>query len=486
MGGTFSGPQRDLYETVLEVQVGLLDACVHGTTLDSLHRVSLELMSRGLERLGFDLGAGTGGVAAFYPHSVGHYLGIDTHDTPGVPRSTPLDDGMVVTIEPGAYVPALDAPGGAGAPKHYRGIGIRIEDDVAFLSGGRVENLTVNIPKTVEEVEAACNASRMTSGAGVDAPRSSSHPTPPEIVAERFDVALVTTSDKPEEDPDEDLLLATLLDAGINARVVAWDDPATDWRAPRLAVLRSTWDYPWRLGEWRRWLAVADASTAVLNPASMMQWNSDKRYMMDLAADGVPTVDTAYLWRGASEVDLATLGVARGWGDVVVKPAIGAGSYRAVRTRVDDPAGQAHLEGLLRDGDALVQPFVAAVEAEGEHAVVLIDDGSGSLVATHAVRKSPRFEGDDEAVSEAVPVTTEQQALAQAAIASAMSAVGAVGGRGSGSNPLYARVDMVPDQGVSQGWRVMELELVEPSLFLKQSPAALHAFARAIGGRLHL
>lgn len=149
--GRFTSAQRDLYEALLRT----LKACTalatarQGYTLSGLHRRSVELLSAELRDLGFDLGFGTL-ERILYPHYIGHWLGIDLHDTSSVERATRLEEGMVLTIEPGLYVP--DDP---AFPKAFRGLGMRVEDDVAV---GYEDNLVLSAdaPKEIADIEAVC------------------------------------------------------------------------------------------------------------------------------------------------------------------------------------------------------------------------------------------------------------------------------------------------------------------------------------------
>lgn len=268
-------------------------------------------------------------------------------------------------------------------------------------------------------------------------------------------VALIRCRVLPEPDPDEAPLSAALRARGIDAEAPAWDDPAVDWDAFDANVLRATWNYPAAPDAFLSWAARVPR---LFNPLPVVRWNLHKRYLRDLPVPAVPTV---FLERGA----VTSLREAMSdWPRAVVKPAISAGSYRTIR--VDDPAaGEEHLRALLRDGDAMVQPYVESVETHGERSIVWIDGA-----VTHAVRKSPRFVGDDERVSGALEPTAAERALAEAAVAAAPGPL------------LYARVDVAPD---ARGrLMVMEFEAIEPSLFLSQSEAALERLAGAIH-RLH-
>jgi hypothetical protein len=149
----------------------------------------------------------------------------------------------------------------------------------------------------------------------------------------------------------------------------------------------------------------------------------------------------------------------------VIKPAISAGSFG---TQKVDPSvleeGQRFLESMLEERDMMIQPYVESVDHYGERALVSID---GEL--THAVRKSPRFSTDAEQVSAALPIADDERALAMRIL------------MGAARGALYGRVDLARDERGAP--MVMELELIEPSLFLLQHPAALSRLARAILSR---
>jgi len=278
-------------------------------------------------------------------------------------------------------------------------------------------------------------------------------------------VLLATCRELPEPDPDDRLLLLALERRGITARYAAWDDPLEPWNAD-LIVLRSTWNYylnPRPFLEWAEW---AGRRAPLLNPLDVIFWNHDKRYLLELEHLGVPIVPTVRIECG-QPASLDRLMQSKGWGDVVVKPAISAASYRTRRFGSESVAnGNEHLGQLLADGDVLVQEYMPAVEHHGERSLVWID---GAF--THAVRKAPRLSGGMEDASEMVPISPDETRLGGAALAA--FAPGKL---------LYARVDVVPDP--SGRLRIMELELIEPSLFFRQFPPALERFAEAIRARL--
>lgn len=157
VNGKFSAAQRELYEAVLEVQLACLSQCSPGVSLDYIYSTMLTLLARQLKELGIlpSHASDTDAMKAarqFCPHHVGHYLGMDVHDTPELSRSQPLQPGMVITIEPGLYI----SEDNRSCPERFRGLGVRIEDDVVIRDHGGPLILSANTPKTISEVERTC------------------------------------------------------------------------------------------------------------------------------------------------------------------------------------------------------------------------------------------------------------------------------------------------------------------------------------------
>jgi hypothetical protein len=274
-------------------------------------------------------------------------------------------------------------------------------------------------------------------------------------------IALATCAVKPEEDPDEGPLLAALRRAGAACELLPWDDPAHDPGAFDLVVVRSTWNYPRDPDGFRSWIDRAASATRVLNPPAILRWNLHKRYLLELESLGVPIVPTLFVDRSA-RVDLRAALRARGWGDVVVKPAVSAASYLTRRFAGGElEEAEEFLRGLVAGRDAMVQPYLSSVETQPERSVMWIDG-----LVTHAVEKMPRLAGAHEAVSDARTVRDEERAL----LARALS------GRAAGL--LYARADFLGD--LDGRCVLSELELLEPSLFLLQHPPAIARLAAAI------
>ncbi len=266
---------------------------------------------------------------------------------------------------------------------------------------------------------------------------------------------VATCKSLPEVDIDEAPLAEALRKAGLNAALMAWDDPEADWDAPIATILRSTWNYALDVTRFLAWIDRVDAAGPLLNPRAIVRDNVHKRYLMTLAARGVPVVPTTLVERGAT-CDLAAMSGDR----IVIKPEVGAGSLGAAAFAPGDPAAAAHLAKLTAHGAALVQPYLPSVEGYGERSIVMID---GEL--SHAIRKTPRFSGDDERVTGPFEITSDERAVALAALA-------------PHGDLLYGRVDLARDN--SGHPMVMELELVEPSLFFAYLPGSADRFVAAL------
>lgn len=283
-------------------------------------------------------------------------------------------------------------------------------------------------------------------------------------------VALVTCADGPDvaEDRDLPVLVRALDEAGAEASAEVWDDAGVDWARFDLAVIRSTWDYSWRAAEFTAWAERCGALTRLANPADVVRWNTDKRYLADLAAAGVPVVETRYLAPG-DPVELPDDH------EFVVKPASGAGARFAARyTPGDHDTAVRHVRRMHADGfTAMVQPYVRAIDSGGERALQFF---GGKLL--HASRKGPVLAPGTpyDQRKTAHPGLTDWTATADE-LAVAEAALSAVP---DAPELLYARVDLV--DGDDGRPRVMELELVEPNLFLWLHPESLPVVVERIIG----
>ena len=245
-------------------------------------------------------------------------------------------------------------------------------------------------------------------------------------------VALATSEKWPQLSPDDAQLAPELRNLGIEASPVVWSDAAIDWRAFDLVVIRSCWDYHLRVDEFRRWLDLLEMQRVpVRNPPAVLRWNMHKAYLLELAARTILIPRTEFAK------------------DVIVKPAVSA---------------SAHQTHLVR-GDVIIQEFVEEIVTRGEWSLIFFD-----REFSHAVKKSPK--SGDFRVQEELGGSSDAAIPEERMIREGRRILSAVEG-----DLLYARVDVVdrPD-----GITLMELELIEPSLFLTKSEGAARRFAAAI------
>lgn len=278
---------------------------------------------------------------------------------------------------------------------------------------------------------------------------------------------LASCAELPDGDGDDAELLSALRSVGLDASWAPWDHIAAD--EGTLVVIRATWDYTRRHAEFLRW---AQQVPRLANPAAALRFSSDKRYLLDLAADGVAVVPTTLVPPGATVV----LPMSGPVGEVVVKPSIGAGSDRAAR--FDEAAqARAHVAQLHAQGSAvLIQPFVASVDTAGETAMVFIAGRRSHAFHKAAMLAPAGAPGERDSSGLFLTETLRPHAPSDAEWALARRALAVAAAR-CGLRPadlLYARVDTLsgPD-----GPMVLEVELVEPSLGWRQVPGPQRAAA---------
>jgi len=272
-------------------------------------------------------------------------------------------------------------------------------------------------------------------------------------------VRLATCAQLPEPDADAAPLADALTRAGIDFDLLAWDDPAVPWDAPVPTVIRTTWNYAQHVDAFAAWLARVAAVAPLYNPLDVTLGNLRKRYLLELAARGVPVVPTTVVERGQ------TIDLSRVASKYVIKPEVGAGSWLARVFEPGDPDAPAHLAKVTAVGAALVQPYLSSVDSYGERSMVWID---GEL--SHAIRKSPRFSGDAESVTGPFAIADDERAVATAALAPVADRI------------LYGRVDLARDDANRP--MVMELELVEPSLFFARGEGSADRFVAGLARRI--
>ena len=274
-------------------------------------------------------------------------------------------------------------------------------------------------------------------------------------------MALITCERPAEHDVDVDFLAPALRRAGVEVETPAWSDPRVDWASFDLVKLSSPWDYHERPEHFAAWLREVAAATNLQNPLPTIEWNFDKRYLRELARAGVPTISTVWSQPGAEEI--AEEEVRRlGWSDVVIKPVIDLGAMNLAR--VPSTVLGRMLERY--DRPVMVQPYLPSIATNGELSLVYL---AGSF--SHALRKRPAagdfrvqplYGGTHERASQ----STDEQRIGDLALGLAPGEL------------LYARVDLVADEGGRPA--VIELELIEPSLYLDVEPRSAEVLAGAM------
>lgn len=277
-------------------------------------------------------------------------------------------------------------------------------------------------------------------------------------------IAIATCAAYADLEADDELLRAALAQRGCEAEAVVWDGEQPDWGELEGCLIRSTWDYHDKHDRFLAWTREVAASTRLWNPPQLVAWNSNKSYLRELEEGGVRIVPTAWVGRD-EDADLAGLLAGRGWKEAVVKPVVDLGARNLHRVGAGE--GSAALDAVLtRSEVAMVQRFLPSLQAEGELSLVFI---AGRL--SHAVRKRPA--PGDFRVQSIWGGTVEPAQPEPASVELAERALSQLDGP-----PLYGRVDLVTD--LDGNPCLIELELIEPNLYLTQHPAAAEALADAV------
>ena len=286
-------------------------------------------------------------------------------------------------------------------------------------------------------------------------------------------IALVTYAGLPALSDDDRLLPPALEAQGLRGDAVLWNDPDVDWKRYAAVVLRSSWDYHYHPAEFLAWVSALEADGVVLlNPPDVLRWNADKSYLRDLEAAGVRTVPTRWV-TAESPPTLTAILADTGWDEAVVKPAVSAAARDTWRVaRAVTSADEERLTELVRRGAVLVQPFIDAVATQGELSLIFLDGRY-----SHAVLKRPK--PGDFRVQSTHGGSVEQAYPNDAVVRQAATVLRAAPDVAIQS--LYARVDGVM---IGNELVLMELELIEPALFLGTHPHAATRLASALARRI--
>ncbi|WP_237587042.1 ATP-grasp domain-containing protein [Pontibacter russatus] len=267
-------------------------------------------------------------------------------------------------------------------------------------------------------------------------------------------------------------LYGLLTEKGLNISFQIWDDPAVDWSRFDLIILKSPWDYFDKIAAFYAWLDKLERlGVRVLNPLKTVRWNADKRYLLDLQQQGVNVVRTIWLEKG-SAFDPTNAFAQLGTEKIIVKPAVSGGAKNTFAlTRSEAAARAGYINGLLQQESFLVQPFVEEVKTEGEWSFLFFNG-----IYSHAVLKTPG--AGDFRVQHFFGGTVHTPVPPAALLAAAQTIVDR-----HAQGCLYARVDGVEQNGELA---LMELELIEPFLFMATSEGAFERYSQALLAQLRL
>ncbi|PWN07299.1 ATP-grasp domain-containing protein [Rhodohalobacter mucosus] len=265
---------------------------------------------------------------------------------------------------------------------------------------------------------------------------------------------------------EDQLLQEALKERGITSVRVDWADPEVDWESFKCVVFRTTWDYFERFREFTLWLNRVEKLTRLCNDISLIRWNMDKHYLKDLENRGIPVVDSLMIEK-ESTLDLRSLLEESGWTEGVIKPCVSGAARHTYRVNRESAAEiEKFIRPLLSGESFILQPFLPEIMTTGEDTLMVI----GGEV-THAVRKVAK-EGDFRVQDDHGGTVHEYKPL-QEQVQLAVKAMDACN-----PEPVYGRVDMV--RNLEGEWVVMELELIEPELWMRTHPEAAEVFAEAL------
>ncbi|MCS3468897.1 glutathione synthase/RimK-type ligase-like ATP-grasp enzyme [Pseudomonas sp. JUb42] len=285
------------------------------------------------------------------------------------------------------------------------------------------------------------------------------------VGAERLgSIAIVTAAEMPKPDMEILQVHAALLGEGFKVDIVPWDS-CVDWRSFDLVFVKSTWDYFSRLPEFLAWVEETQAITSLQNPSNVIAWNCDKRYLIDLENAKIPVIPTSYVTQYSSDFLIEDLLSIYGSEEIVIKPSVSIGAFGALRAGASSTEAFTHLKDLIAVGHALVQPFVGSILDEGEVSLLYFNG-----VFSHAVRKRPQL-GDyrvqDHHGGSVEPYDPEVEEFDVAQLALNIAP----------GKTMIARVDLVWITGRPH---IIELELIEPGLFLSSHESAGENLTQAI------
>ena len=282
-------------------------------------------------------------------------------------------------------------------------------------------------------------------------------------------VALLSTDNLEDFFVYDDMLAEPLAEHGWQTQTISWQADNVNWADYALVIVRSTWDYQQQPERFMQKLEEINQQTRLENPLALMQWNLDKRYLQTLQADGVPVIPTLWmeqfqprtLLQAFDEFAVDTL---------IIKPTVSANADDTYRlTKESLSAYESRLQNTFSQRPHMIQPFVNAIVEEGEYSLFYFADQ-----LSHSILKTPakddfRVQEEHGGQLQSMKADERMQYIAQQALAALPEPA------------LYARIDMVRHAG---DWAIMEVELIEPSLYFNLDSKAPRRFVEAMLGYL--
>lgn len=292
-------------------------------------------------------------------------------------------------------------------------------------------------------------------------------------------VALVISEDHPILNQDNAVLEQELAKLGVDASTHKWSDTSVDWSAFDLVVLRSTWDFASRRPEFIEW---AKTVPNLENPVSALEWNTDKEYLKTMAEMGIPTIRTVWLDPARHFSSQAIHTRLPAFGDFVIKPTVSAGAqgvarYQEATAKARTTAINQVADMLKAGNHVMIQPYLDKIDQDGETSVVFFD-GEYSHSFLKGAMLSRGTAPSEIYVEEELKAGAADKTFIETAFKAVDAAREILGMEGYF---LYARVDMLT--GDDNEPLVLEVELVEPRLFIRRHPGAVERFAEAIADR---
>ncbi len=262
------------------------------------------------------------------------------------------------------------------------------------------------------------------------------------------------------------LIVDALEAKGYSVTVTYWDNPDYDWSQTRAVVFRTIWDYFERFEEFSVWMESVKTQTQLINSYELVQWNIDKHYLLDLEKKDIAIVPTVYVDTGAYQT-IEAVCEARGWSDVVIKPAIAGGAFHTHKVLQSERANYEVLfKELVAERDMLIQPFIKSIATRGEASLMIFNGEYTHAILKKAKAGDYRVQDDWGGTVHPYEPSEEEIAFAQACFTSCPSL------------PVYGRADILWDDG--GGILLGELEIIEPELWVRNAPESAGVFAQGI------